>query len=244
MIVRPIKTARITASDNSLIRVLDASISTVTNRSVVAITSKIVSICEGNIEPLSTSRQQLIDREATKVLPSTASKVGTTFTITNNTLIPCAGIDESNADNTYILWPKDSMQTAETIRQYLRQRFELQYVGVIITDSTSRPLRRGTTGIALGFSGIKPVRSYTGQDDLFGRPFKIETADITGGLAATAVFAMGEGTEQTPIAIIEDVPNVEFVDRAPSQEEIDIFTVTPENDLYEPFLNHIEWRTP
>jgi putative folate metabolism gamma-glutamate ligase len=245
MIVRPIKTARVTTDSSSLDDFLDASIPVLDEHSIVAITSKVVSLCEGSVAPLSEeTKQALVRREASRVLPASASKVGTVFTITNNTLIPNAGIDESNADNTYVLWPKHPIQTANHIREYLCKRFGLQFVGVIITDSTSRPLRRGTTGIALGFSGIEPTHSYTGQNDLFGRPFKLETADITGGLAATAVFAMGEGAEQTPIAIIEDVPNVEFVNRAPTQEEIDTFTVTPEDDLYEPFLSHVDWQKP
>lgn len=245
MIVRPIKTPVITASTVTLEEVLSTNITTLENNCVVAITSKIVSLCEGSTSPFEgTSKQDLISHHASHILPATASKVSTTFTITNNTLIPCAGIDELNTNDGYVLWPNNPMQTAEAVREYLCQRFELQYIGVVITDSTSRPMRRGTTGIALGFSGFKPVFNYMGKNDLFGKPFKLETADITGGLAATAVFAMGEGAEQTPIAIIEDMPNVEFVNRAPTQEEIDIFTVTLDEDLYEPFLNHVDWQTP
>jgi F420-0:gamma-glutamyl ligase len=63
------------------------------------------------------------------------------------------------------------------------------------------------------------------------------------GLAAAAVLAMGEGTEQTPIAIITDVSFVKFQQRDPTKEELEYFYIkNKEEDLFAPFLNAVKWQ--
>ena len=52
---------------------------------------------------------------------------------------------------------------------------------------------------------------------------------------------MGEGTERTPICVIEDVPFVEFQRRDPSLEELADLRIPPEDDLFAPFLNAVPW---
>ena len=121
MIVRTIKTQRITAGMLSLTDLLDRSLDHLEEGSIVAITSKIVSLCEGNVVPMEgTDREALIVQESHQYLPATLSKYGHHFTITNNTLIPAAGIDNSNGGDDYVLWPKDSQKTANDVRVYLR----------------------------------------------------------------------------------------------------------------------------
>lgn len=153
-----------------------------------------------------------------------------------------AGIDESNADSQYVLWPKDAQATANRTRHYLAKKFNLQKVGVIITDSTCQPLRRGTSGIALAHSGFRALRDYVGTEDLFGRPYKVTQANISGGLAAAAVFVMGEGNEQTPICIISDLGNVEFQPADPTAEELHVLRIDMHEDLFAPFLESVTWE--
>ena len=54
------------------------------------------------------NKEDLVITESKLYLPATLSKYGHHFTITNNTLIPTAGIDESNGEGYYILWPRDA----------------------------------------------------------------------------------------------------------------------------------------
>jgi F420-0:gamma-glutamyl ligase len=62
-------------------------------------------------------------------------------------------------------------------------------------------------------------------------------------LASAAVVVMGEGTEQTPIALIEDVPFVRFQDNDPSADELKSFFLSHmEDDLFEPFLKNAPWQ--
>jgi putative folate metabolism gamma-glutamate ligase len=245
MIVKPIKTAKISPSEKTLVQIIDKAITELPEKSIVVITSKIVSLCEGSVVPLDEApKEEIVRKHADNYLSPSHSKYGTTFTVLHNTLIPNAGIDESNAKDVYVLWPKDPTTTANDVRRYLKNRLGLQHVGVIITDSTSRPMRLGTTGIALGFSGFVPLKSYVGEPDLFGRSFKTDTADIAGGLAASAVLTMGEGAEQTPIAIVQDVPFVEFVSRDPTDTELETLGLNIDDDLFEPFLTKVDWQSP
>jgi len=47
---------------------------------------------------------------------------------------------------------------------------------------------------------------------LFGRELTLSKANIASGLASAAVTVMGGGFEQIPLAVIEDIPFVDFVD--------------------------------
>ena len=152
-----------------------------------------------------------------------------------------AGIDESDGDDNYVPWPKDAQRTANEIRASLRKRHGREQIGVIITDSTCHPLRRGTNGIMLAYSGA--LNDYVGKPDLFGRPFAVSQADIAGGLAAAAVLQMGEGAEQKPIAVLSDLPFVHFEDSDPSAEELATVIIPLEEDLFACRVPELVWST-
>lgn len=210
----------------------------------MAVTSKIVAICEGRTIPIDEAdKKDLVARESDYYLPSYLSKYDFNFTITHRTLIPSAGIDESNGDGHFILWPKDPGASANNIYRYLKKRFGLNNVGVIITDSTARPLHYGTEGVAIAFSGFNPSNDYRGTPDLFGRTLEVSVSNIADALASAAVVVMGEGTERTPLAVIEDIPFVKFQDHEPTKEELDKFFLNHyEDDLFEPFLKSMPWE--
>jgi F420-0:gamma-glutamyl ligase len=245
MIVRAIKTDVVLPGGPDLSSVLDKAVPSLEENSIVVITSKIVSICEGRVVSFGAAdKEQLIIDESDLYLPKTLSRYGHHFSVVDHTLISSAGIDESNGASNYILWPKDSQATANQVRAYLVKRFGLTNVGVIITDSTCQPLRRGTTGICMAHSGFNALRDYIGTPDLFDKPFTVSMASISGGLAAAAVLTMGEGTEQTPIAIISDADFVQFQQRDPSDEELAVLNIPIEDDLFGPFLQNpsIDWQ--
>ncbi|HXB46513.1 MAG TPA: coenzyme F420-0:L-glutamate ligase [Streptosporangiaceae bacterium] len=244
MKVAALKTELITAGATELLALLERVINDLEEGSVVAITSKIVSLCESSVIPCDQiDKEELVVRESDLYLPASLSKYGHHFTITNNTLIPMAGVDESNGDGQYVLWPEDAQATANQVRGWAKQRFGLSQIGVIITDSTCHPLRRGTNGIMLAYSGFRALNDYVGRPDLFGRPFTVSQADVAGGLAAAAVLQMGEGAEQTPIAILTELPFVHFQDRDPTAEELAAVIIPLEEDLFAPFLTSVPWRT-
>lgn len=238
-----IKTHKITPADHNLLAVLDDHLPALPERSVLAITSKIVALCEGRVVKIGTiDKQQLIEREADYFLPPDQNRYHVTLTIKDNILIPSAGIDESNSDHDYVLWPQDAQATANAIRSYLCQRFGLQYVGVIITDSKTTPLRWGVTGVTVAHSGFSALNDYIGRTDLFGRTLRMTKVNVADALAAAAVLVMGEGDEQTPLAVITDVPFAQFQARDPSEQELQSLAIALEDDLYAPLLRSVPWQ--
>jgi len=163
-------------------------------------------------------------------------------TIKRNLLAVAAGIDESNGAGFYILWPKDPQKTANEVRRYLQKRFSVKKVGVVITDSKTTPLRCGTTGVSIVYSGFRALNNYIGRRDIFGRKFEMQKANIVDALATSAVLVMGEGSEQTPLAVVEDVPFIKFQEKDPSKKELRDLHIDIEDDLYGPLLKGVKWR--
>lgn len=113
-----------------------------------------------------------------------------------------AGIDLSNAPEGFaLLLPRSPDEYAEGFRQQIKEKFGLD-IPVIIADSRTIPLRRGTTGIAIGLSGMDPVIDERGQHDLYGYEMQITTRAVADNLATVANLLMGETDERTPFAII------------------------------------------
>jgi len=244
MKIDPIKTKRVTAKDRSIFQILDESITALEDGSIVAITSKIISICEGRVKHKnSVDKDDLIINESDRYISKNLSKYGFYFTITNNRLIPTAGIDESNGNGYYVLWPKNPQSTANKIREHLAKKHNLKRLGVVITDSTCQPLTWGTTGIAIAHSGFCALKNYIGTKDLFYRKLKVTQANISGGIASAAVLAMGEGAEQTPICIVSDAPFIKFQDRNPTVKELSSLAIDPAEDLFAPFIMAVKWKT-
>lgn len=243
MIVTPIQTHKVTpGKDKDLYAILDRYLPKFKESSVVAITSKIVSICEGRFRKIGTvDKDELIKQEAEYYLPP--GKNGFYLTIKYGIVSASAGIDESNGNGHYILWPKDPQKTANEVRRYLARKFHVKKVGVIITDSKITPLRWGVTGSSVVHSGFAPLNSYIGDKDIFGRTLKFTKTNIMDGLGASAVMITGEGKEQTPLAVIADVPFVHFQQRNPTQKELREVRITMmEDDLYRALLTSVKWR--
>lgn len=243
MNITPVRTQKLIPGKQTLFEVLDKHLPDLSERSMVVITSKIVSICEGSVIKIGEDdKTRLIQQEAEYFIPPDQSRYHITLTIKNNLLIPTAGIDESNGFGHYILWPKDPQKTANAVRRYLINRFSVKHVGVVITDSRTTPLRWGTTGVAIAHSGFSALNDYIGKPDIFGRKLKMTKANVLDGLAAAAVLVMGEGREQTPIAVMSDIQFVKFKTKNPSQKELKEFHIAIRDDLYAPLLTAVDWK--
>lgn len=242
MNVKSIKTEKIVPKKLSLTEVLDKYLTNLKEKSILVITSKIVAICEGRVVKIGeVEKDDLIKQEAEFYLPREESKYNFFLSIKNNILLPSAGIDESNGNGYYILWPKNPQQTANEVRDYLIKRFKLKKVGVLITDSKTTPLRWGTTGVGVAHSGFEALNNYIGKPDIFGHNLQVTKANVMDALAASAVLVMGEGKEQTPLAEISDIPFVNFQDRNPTKKELQDLKIDIEDDLYAPILTKADW---
>jgi coenzyme F420-0:L-glutamate ligase/coenzyme F420-1:gamma-L-glutamate ligase len=81
-----------------------------------------------------------------------------------------AGVDASNVgdDNRVLLLPENPDASCDRLRAALKKAAGVD-VGVVINDSWGRAWRLGTTGTALGVSGIPAFLDLRGRTDLFGR---------------------------------------------------------------------------
>ena len=192
---------------------------------VLVVTSKIIALSENRIISLN-KKDEHIRNVAQKIIQTPWA----TLTYIDSEWSINAGADESNAEHGLILLPLDSFRTARALELYFKKKHSLNKFGVIISDTRSIALRQGTLGRAIGFSGFKPLKSYVGKKDLFGRKSRITKSNHADALAAAAVCVMGEGTECKPLAIIHDAPVV-FTSQALSASEKTL-SIVPEQDIF------------
>jgi F420-0:gamma-glutamyl ligase len=211
----------------------------------VAVTSKIIGICEGRVIKISEKvhKKNLIIKESDYYIDDpNMGKYNILLTVKNSNLIASSGIDESNGDGSYIFWPKHPDRAAADIWNHIRDTRHIKNLGVVITDSKTTPLRWGVTGFGIAWCGFQPLKNYTNSPDLFGRPFVFEQTNMVDSLAAVGTFAMGEGNEQTPLAVIHDAPHVIYMDHPPTQQEKDNLKIEFTNDIWAPLTNSPLWK--
>jgi F420-0:gamma-glutamyl ligase len=230
--VQPIQTRTFIKGEN-LAEFVTASVprDLVTDKMIVAVTSKIVSLSENRTVPSdSIDKDALIRREADEFIGE--SDYGVLLTRKEGQLIASAGIDESNsADGAFILYPQDPYTSAHALWRELRSAWSLKNLGLILTDSKTSMLRQGVTGMCLAHWGFCGHKNIIGQPDLFGRKMKTTKINQADSLAAAAVLTMGEASESQPIAVMQ-YEDVEF------REEVSRWEVRMphDEDLYWPFL--------
>ena len=243
MIITPIRTKKVVLGDK-LVDILIGSIKELSEESVIIITSKIVAITEGRVAPLTTNKEDLIRQEADRIFVNDKTDPAWKFLLTmkDNIILPWAGIDESNSNGMFVLWPKNPMGSAEKIWQFLRKKFHLKHLGIIIADSTFLPLRTGSISVGIGWCGFVPVKSLIGQQDVFGKKLQYTNKGFVDSLAIAAGLTMGEASEQQPLAVITDIPGIKFVQRKPTKEEIDSMHYPLKNDTFGPLIEAVKWE--
>lgn len=144
--------------------------------------------------------------------------------------IVCAnsGVDQSNVPGTTFvaLLPENPDLSAKRIRQNIH-KISSKDVAVIVSDTHGRPLRNGEINIAIGSSGLKPLRDRRGETDLFGYKIRVKRTAIADELASAAELVMGQTNEAVPVAIIRGYSY-------PKSEKANAKKLTrpPEEDLF------------
>ncbi len=229
----PIKTRIVCAPKDNIYDIIDGLC--VRDGDIIFITSKIISLHQGQTRKIGeVEKMDLIRQEADRYLPyvNEAGDFNVNLTVTQNVLIPAAGIDESNANGYYILWPKRIDNFCRMVRKRLMEKFGIERLGVVATDSHTTPLRWGVTGITIGLAGVEPLEDIRGEKDLFGREMKMTKVNLIDPLTSMAVLLMGEGDEGAPIVILRGYDGISFSDDASMKD----FKIEPEMDLYRPLI--------
>ena len=234
MKVSAIQTSIFSKGMNLIDFILDHCSSVLEENSILAITSKIISISENRlVNKKAINKKQLIQKEGEYYLGETAYDCH--LSIHHGLLVPSAGIDESNSEqNQYILYPKEPFSSAEKIARQIKKKLNLKNLGIMITDSRTLPLRQGVVGVALAYYGFSGIKNMVGQKDIFGRELKMTKINIVDALAASAVLIMGEGAEKKPLSVIKEAPVV-FIDYNDSSK----LSIPITEDLYFPLYKHL-----
>ncbi len=245
MHVTAFKTPLVKPGDD-LFQIIANAVPKIPERSFLVIASKIASTVENRFVPKTTEdkkeKHDLVKKEAEFYLEPHSSQYNLMLTIKRNWMFVNAGIDESNANNQFLLWPSDPQKVVNEVWQFLRQHYGVKEVGVTMSDSISIPLNWGVIGHAIAYCGFHPLKSYIGKKDLFGREMKMEQVNIMQSITAAAVLEMGEGNESTPVGLLTDVQNVEFHDHVPTSEELVALKIHLEDDAYAPILAKADWK--
>ena len=113
-----------------------------------------------------------------------------------------AGVDASNAPEagSVVLLPADPDASAARLRERLLELTGAE-VGVIVSDSFGRPWRQGTTDVAIGAAGIRPLLDLKGVRDRTGYELHATVIAVADELAGAAELVMGK-TDGVPAAVI------------------------------------------
>ncbi len=185
---------------------------------IVVVAQKIVSKAEGRIvdihevAPSHKARElakrlrkdprivELILREAKEVV---RMQNGIIITETRHGLV-CAnsGVDQSNlaVADTAVLLPKNPDASARKLRAAIKKKSGKD-VAVIITDTFGRPFREGQINVAIGLAGLRPIKSYIGRKDMFGRKLYVTEIAVADEIASAAELVMNK-SDGVPVAII------------------------------------------
>lgn len=114
-----------------------------------------------------------------------------------------AGVDKSNVTGKHrlSLLPEDPDGSAERIRRRIEGLSKVK-VAVVISDTFGRAWRIGHVNFAIGVAGMKPVRDYRGQRDMFGYKLRVTAMAVVDELAAAAELVMNK-SDGIPVAIIK-----------------------------------------
>ncbi|MHA1238959.1 MAG: coenzyme F420-0:L-glutamate ligase [Candidatus Odinarchaeia archaeon] len=202
-----------------IVSCINANKLTLMDSDILVIAQKIVSKAEGrvvNLNSVSPSyfatkiaeymgkdprKIELVLRE-TKAIIRMSRKV--LITETHQGLI-CAnsGVDLSNAGlgECATLLPLNPDKSADRIRRKIKEISGVN-VGIIISDTQGRVLRRGAVGVAIGISGLPSLVSYRGKKDLFDYVLKSSVVCFADEIASAAQLVMGESDEGIPVVLI------------------------------------------
>jgi len=211
---------------------------------IIVVAHKVVSKAEGrtvdlkDIKPSNRARKiaqitgkdprlvEVILKETKRVVKVTSE----IFIVENKQGHVCinAAVDKSNVEGAdrYLLLPEDPDRSAQQIRSEI-MKLTGKKVAVLISDTYSRPFRRGQVEYTVGIAGISPFKDYRGKKDLFNYELKVKNTAVADEIASAAELVMGQGDEGIPVAIIKNL-------KVPSQERASIsdLLISKNEDLF------------
>ena len=186
------------------------------DRDILVVAQKAVSKAEGrvvrldDVEPSERARElagdqdprriEVILREAARIVRSRPPLV--IAETQHGFVCASAGVDSSNAPEagTVVLLPVNPDASAQRLRDRLSELTGAE-VGVIVSDSFGRPWRQGTTDVAIGLAGIRPLLDLKGTLDRAGYELHATVIAVADELAGAAELVLGK-IDGVPAAVI------------------------------------------
>jgi len=183
---------------------------------VVVVAHKVVSKAEGRVvrlaevEPSAQARDLAADEDPRRlevILRESARIVRTRPPLViaetrHGFVCASAGIDASNAPeaDTVVLLPEDPDASAARLRDRLRELTGAD-VAVIVSDSFGRAWRQGTTDVAIGCAGLRPLLDFHGERDAAGYELHATVIAVADELAGAAELVKGK-LDGVPVAVV------------------------------------------
>jgi coenzyme F420-0:L-glutamate ligase / coenzyme F420-1:gamma-L-glutamate ligase len=166
---------------------------------ILVVAQKVVSKAEGRVERAADDRE-VIRREARAIRRRRGDLV--IAETEHGFVCASAGVDRSNTpgDGWLVLLPADPDASAARVRAALAQRFGVA-PAVIVSDSFGRAWRQGTTDVAIGVAGMRPLLDLRGTKDGRGRPLESTVIAVADELAGAAELVMGKASA-IPAAVV------------------------------------------
>lgn len=191
------------------------------DRDIIVIASKIISKAEGRLvdtDKIKPSKEALLLSENVGIDPKNLEVIlretkrlliaRPNLLLTENLLGIIgtkSGVDSSNTtegpkSKVVALLPKNPDLSAAKIRKIIKDATQKE-VAVVINDTFGRSDRKGSIGMAIGFSGISAIYSPEIKLDIHGKTRNPEIAQVD-EISAAASLLMGQTNERRPVIIL------------------------------------------
>jgi coenzyme F420-0:L-glutamate ligase / coenzyme F420-1:gamma-L-glutamate ligase len=190
---------------------------------VLVVAHKVVSKSEGRLEQAEDALAVIL-REARRVRRRRADLV--IAETAHGFVCASAGVDRSNTpgEGWLVLLPREPDVSAARLSEALAARFGVR-LAVIVSDSLGRAWRQGTTDVAVGVAGFRPLLDLRGTRDARGYELRSTMIAVADELAGAAELVMGKASG-IPAAVVRGF-------RVPAGEgSARELVMPPERDLF------------
>jgi coenzyme F420-0:L-glutamate ligase/coenzyme F420-1:gamma-L-glutamate ligase len=170
---------------------------------IVVVASKIASKSLGLVTH-DVDKERVIAGETEYVVAERSSAGKTTRVVRSKAgpVMAAAGVDGSNTGELggWLLLPRDPDTVCEALHEELTRRYGAR-LGVVLSDTSSRPWRVGQSDFALGAHGVQVTDDLRGGVDADGRPLEVTTRAVADEIAAAADLVKGK-VHAVPAAVV------------------------------------------
>jgi coenzyme F420-0:L-glutamate ligase/coenzyme F420-1:gamma-L-glutamate ligase len=170
---------------------------------IVVVASKIASKSLGLVTH-DVDKERVVADETEYVVAERSSAGRSTRVVRSKAgpVMAAAGVDGSNTGELggWLLLPRDPDAVCAKLHAQLTRRYGAR-LGVVLSDTSSRPWRVGQSDFALGAYGVQVADDLRGGVDADGRSLEVTTRAVADEIAAAADLVKGK-VHAVPVAVV------------------------------------------